>query len=337
VTTEDGWVLVLERIYKPEHKNVKHRTPIILQHGLFQSSGIFVVANNENALAFYLAGRGYDVWLGNNRAVHDKHSVHSPHDDSYWDWSLDELGRYDFAATVQYVALETNQKVIFCGHSQGNAQAFIGLAVKPEIAQYIELFVAMAPAYFVNEFRHWSLKGLQQLPEQVFNILFGKKSFVSIMHICQHQFHRRVFSSIAYNMFAYLFGWSSDKWKRGRKPAIFQATPRPISTKLIQHWLKVSKFGKLALFGPSGEAIEYLLSPIQCPVAVFWGKDDTLVDGKKLINALRQEGVNVVFEHGVDGYEHMDLIWAVDAVDTVFRPLEGLLQKMGKSPNNLKG
>jgi len=49
--------------------------------------------------------------------------------------------------------------------------------------------------------------------------------------------------------------------------------------------------------------------------------------GKKLVNALRQDGVNVVFEHGVDGYEHMDLIWAVDAVDTVFRPLDDLLQK----------
>jgi len=56
------------------------------------------------------------------------------------------------------------------------------------------------------------------------------------------------------------------------------------------------------------------------------------VDGEKLVTALKQEGVNVVFELGVEDYEHMDLIWAGDAVETVFQPLVNVLEKVGKKP-----
>jgi len=298
---------------------------------LFQSSGIFVVANQHQSLAFYLVEQGYDVWMGNNRGVHGKHTHLTSEDEQYWDWSLDELGRYDFPALVRFVAQQTNQKIIYCGHSQGNAQAFVGLAINPDLAKDIEIFVAMAPAYYVNPFRHWSLKALQKFPTTLFNTLFGNKSFIPIMHTCQHYFHKRLFSSFSYTMFSYLFGWTSEKWNSGLKPAIFLTTPRPISTKLIQHWLKVSEIGKLFYYGSekTGKPMCYELEKIRCPVAVFWGKVDSMVDGKKLINDLREKGVNVIFEHGVDGYEHMDLVWANDAVDMVFKPLVDVLEKVG--------
>jgi len=291
-----------------------------------------VVANKHKSLAFYLVDLGYDVWLGNNRGVYDKHVEFSTKDHAYWDWSLHELGRYDFSAMVKYVAQHTKQKVVYVGHSQGNAQAFVGLALSPEIAENLDLFVAMAPAYYVNEFKHWSLRLIQKLPDNLFWLIFGSKSFIHIMHPCQQFFHERIFSSFAYTLFAYLFGWPSDKWKKGSKPAIFQTTPRPISTRLIQQWLKVSKSGKLSNYGPLSEKTEYPLSRITCPVAVFYGKSDSLVDGEKLVNNLKQEGVNVVYDVGVDGYEHMDLIWACDAVETVFQPLVNVFEKVGKNP-----
>lgn len=36
------------------------------------------------------------------------------------------------------------------GHSQGNAQAFIGLSQHPQLADKIELFVALAPAFYIG-------------------------------------------------------------------------------------------------------------------------------------------------------------------------------------------
>jgi len=330
VKTEDGYLLTVERISKKNDKKKKIRgPPIILQHGLFQSSGIFVVANKDS-LAFFLVDQGYDVWLGNNRCVYDRHEELKSTDPAYWDWCLDDLGQFDFSAIVKFVSKQTQQKIIYCGHSQGNAQAFVGLALNPELANYIHLFVAIAPAYFLNEFGHWSLKILAKFSDTSYSYLFGCKSFIPIMHICQYYFHERIFSSFAYNMFAYLFGWTSDRWKQGRKPSIFMTTPRPISTKLIQHWLKISKFGKLVSYGPESE--NYHLENIKCPVAVFWGKGDRLVDGKKLVECLYEARVKVIYSRGIEKYEHMDLLWAEDSVEKVFNPLLELLANFGVKP-----
>lgn len=41
--------------------------PILLMHGLLSSSDVFILNDENKALAFVLANRAYDVWLGNNR------------------------------------------------------------------------------------------------------------------------------------------------------------------------------------------------------------------------------------------------------------------------------
>ncbi len=43
-----------------------------------------------------------------------------------------------------------HEKVVFVGHSQGNAQAFVGLSRNPQVAQKLELFVALAPAFYIG-------------------------------------------------------------------------------------------------------------------------------------------------------------------------------------------
>uniref|UniRef100_A0A6B2L7M9 Partial AB-hydrolase lipase domain-containing protein n=1 Tax=Arcella intermedia TaxID=1963864 RepID=A0A6B2L7M9_9EUKA len=327
--------MCLQRIsQKGTTKKKKRGHPVLLQHGLFQSAGIFVVSNKKKSLAYYLCDLGYDVWLGNNRGVYEDHSHLTSKDPRYWDWNIHDLGRFDFPTMVQYVHTQTEQRVTFIGHSQGNAQAFAGLCHDPDIAQYLDLFVALAPAYYVNDFKHWSLKLLQKLPDSVFELIFGSTSFIPIMHKCQLFFHKRIFSSFAYIMFAYLFGWTSDRWKKGRKPAIFQTTPRPISTKLIRNWLDISRSGRLKSQEYSdiaqarvAEERHYELGNVKCPVAVFWGKGDSLVDGERLVVEMRKIGVNLVFELGIEGYEHMDLLWAGDVVEKVFKHLERLLEE----------
>jgi pimeloyl-ACP methyl ester carboxylesterase len=93
-----------------------------MMHGLFQSSGVWVT-NGNDSFAFYLVDHGYDVWLGNNRAVVEQHLKLDPAQKEFWNWSLDELARFDIPAMVDLVRAKTGyDKISFVGHSQGNAQ-----------------------------------------------------------------------------------------------------------------------------------------------------------------------------------------------------------------------
>lgn len=76
VTTEDGYHLRVHKVVAPSqigklHSDGRGGFPVIIQHGLFQSSGSFVTSE-ERSLAFWLAEHGgYQVYLTNNRAVFD--------------------------------------------------------------------------------------------------------------------------------------------------------------------------------------------------------------------------------------------------------------------------
>ncbi len=69
VATEDGYRLTLHRLVKPEPEvkdidHVEERLPVFLQHGLVCSSADWLV---KSGLSYFLADRGYDVWIGNFR------------------------------------------------------------------------------------------------------------------------------------------------------------------------------------------------------------------------------------------------------------------------------
>ena len=262
VKTGDCHVLPVERITSP---HIVAHTPILIQHGLFQCSGIFV-ANEEKSLAFKLVDEGYEVWLGNNRGVpfeydeltdltplipfeHAPIKSHIPqsntsasiHDSipKQWNWSLDELAFYDFPALIECVLSYTNtsaSKVVFMGHSQGSAQAFACLSVHPTLNDKIKAFVALSPAAHVVPPSNPALRCMLGLNAHRMYQCFGMDAFIPIMSRVQALLPASLFSLMAYNMFSHLFGWSDTNWLKSRKRRYFQFTPRPMSSKLMLHW-----------------------------------------------------------------------------------------------------
>jgi pimeloyl-ACP methyl ester carboxylesterase len=92
-------------------------------HGLLDSSDTFIINEETSALAFVLANRGYDVWLGNNRGnKHSKKHVSlDSKDDQFWDYTFEEMAIFDLPAGFKYIYEQTNQKIIYIGHSEGTA------------------------------------------------------------------------------------------------------------------------------------------------------------------------------------------------------------------------
>lgn len=66
--------------------------------------------------------------------------------------------------------------------------------------------------------------------------------------------------------------------------------------------------------------MEYDLSRLRLPVALFYGGKDTVID----IDALVKELPNVIKLHKEDEYEHLDCIWADSALTSVFPQVRSL-------------
>ncbi|KAJ3163731.1 hypothetical protein HK101_000599, partial [Irineochytrium annulatum] len=292
--TEDGFVLFAHRVGKQGGGGVHgSKGPVILMHGLFQSSGVWVTSGMDS-LAFFLVDQGYDVWMGNNRTSIEQHAVLKPSDAKFWDWSLDELARYDFPAIVDLVRRETKyDKVAFVGHSQGNAQAFLSMQQNPAVCSKLSIFVALAPAVYIGSLLEtFPVCLLMECPASLFRRLFGVKAFLPIMSVVQVYFPPYIFAALAYHMFHYLFGWTDTNWDPRNKSSYFQFTPRPQSSKALHHWAQMGKAGVIGAFHSSpvptrtpdagGVPREYDVSCVRCPLVIYYGSRDTIVDGPKL-------------------------------------------------------
>ncbi|KAI9497470.1 Alpha/Beta hydrolase protein [Zychaea mexicana] len=355
IVTDDGYILRMYRIIGGgggSNDNSKKR-PVLLGHGLFQCSGDFLL-NEEKSLAFALVEQGYDVWLGNTRATGSVDHVSLSHrDPEYWAWGLKELGTYDWPTMIDFIREETgHHKIAYIGHSQGNAMAFVGLKLRHEVADKLSCFVALAPAVFsgtlVNKF---PLKQLIAMNKRTFTVIFGSGAFIPIMSFAQRICHPVLFSHMAYSMFAYLFSWWDTHWLRRRKPKYFQFTPRPVSSQLISDWMEGWGKRGVCLHVTDASPIPFSTSSTvsKVPLTVFYGTDDFLIDGERLVQTFEgyenygrvsprdiplrktpestKSGsgksslfpmLDLVHAQCIDGYEHMDNIWAHNNVITTY-------------------
>ncbi|XP_024633589.2 triacylglycerol lipase 2 [Medicago truncatula] len=130
VTTEDGYILSLQRIPTGRSDKKADKPPVLIQHGLFCDAAIWLFNSPEESLGFILADIGFDVWLVNGRGTKysTMHTSLNPNEMAYWNWSWDELASYDLPASVQYVYNNTGKKIHYTGHSQGTLIAFVALS-----------------------------------------------------------------------------------------------------------------------------------------------------------------------------------------------------------------
>jgi len=149
ILTEDGYLISLQQLLPLKQNQQTRGTPILLLHGLMQCSESFL-CNGSSSLAVYLANSGFNVFIGNNRGskYSRKHSNYSSRDNyKYWDFSLDEMARFDFPAFVTAVLSFTGfGDLSIIGFSQGAAQVAVGLSMYQPLCNRIKVFIALSPA-----------------------------------------------------------------------------------------------------------------------------------------------------------------------------------------------
>ena len=156
-TTKDGYILGMYRIPRgiKESKTATGKPVVFLQHALLDSSWAYVCNPPANSLAYLLADKGYDVWMGNNRG--NVHSTNHTKGRAYvegrqfWRFSWQEMALQDLPTQLNYALRVSGQKSLsYVGHSQGTLQAFTGFSANQDLAKKIDKFFAFAPVAFME-------------------------------------------------------------------------------------------------------------------------------------------------------------------------------------------
>ncbi|XP_022923984.1 lipase member N isoform X2 [Cucurbita moschata] len=99
VVTNDGYVLLLERIPRRDARKV-----LYLQHGIFDSSMGWVSNGVVGSPAFAAFDQGYDVYLGNFRGlVSREHVDKNISSRQYWKYSINEHAMEDIPAMIEKI------------------------------------------------------------------------------------------------------------------------------------------------------------------------------------------------------------------------------------------
>ncbi|KAF2674657.1 alpha/beta-hydrolase [Microthyrium microscopicum] len=327
--------------------------PVLLIHGLLQSAGAYC-CSDETSLAFYLAKSGLDVWLGNNRCgFHPKHTLLSPNDPRMWAWNIRQMGVLDLPALISRVLHETRfPRLALVAHSQGTTQTLVALAKeqRPDLGPRISLVCLLAPAAYAGPLiGKMYFKFMRIISPGMFRALFGIHAFIPFMMSMHSILPGQIYGFMGYRVFSFLFNWTDARWDRGLRDRFFQFSPVYVSAESMRWWLGRECFatqkcilatreegriedaedeqlgrGECAL-DDSPEAVEerrnYAWYDNRVPPMAIWvGGSDHLVDGRRLLRRFergREPYVNVVHSKIIPEYEHLDVLWAMDAIDQV--------------------
>ncbi|KAK3091623.1 hypothetical protein FSP39_021332 [Pinctada imbricata] len=332
VVTEDGYILGVQRIPRGRNQPVTNKTRpvVLLQHGFMMCSSCWVENLANESLGFMLADAGMDVWMANSRGntYSKKHKTLDPKKLEFWNFSFDEMAKYDLPATIDYVLQQTNQKQLYyVGHSQGTVIGFITFGW-PEVASKVKTFFALAPYAYSSHMRS-PIRYLSPLARDVKALyaFLGNGEFLSNTQI--NKFLGRDFCAqkqldiICENVLFLVGGYDLKATNVSRIPVYVSEHPAGSSTQNLVHYAQEVLSGKFQMydFGSKKEnekhynqstPPEYDPSKVEIPIALFTGGHDALADPAD-VKLLRPKLKNVVFEKNVEYWEHLDLVWALDA------------------------
>ncbi|KAH8167277.1 hypothetical protein CIB48_g969 [Xylaria polymorpha] len=210
-------------------------------------------------------------------------------------------------------------------------------------------------------------KFMRVISPALFRLMFGIHAFIPIMMSAHSMLNPRIYGWLGYKVFSFLFDWTDARWDRGLKNRMFQFAPVYVSAESMRWWLGRECFAKHKCIlstkeewrseeredgetdgplanahssprphkssdpprrKPKGSTAWY--NEKAPPFALWVAGNDHLVNGERLLRRFergREPHVKVVHSKIIPEYEHLDVIWAMDAVSQVFEEIREVLWK----------
>jgi pimeloyl-ACP methyl ester carboxylesterase len=234
VETTDGYVL---GVYRIRHGRSQHtaackapRLPVLLWHGLLDSSATFVVNQPSQSLGFVLADAGYDVWLGNTRgnAFSRNHTGLSPDSDAFWDFTWQDSAERDLPAVVEHVLAVTGaSQLAYVAHSQGATIALAALSTDLILRSRFAVASLLGPAAYTRFVSSVPLQLLAAMHTDSLFKLFDVREFLPARQTTAYIFHElcRTTPLMCVSVMSAICGFNPDNLNRTRLPVIVEYSP----------------------------------------------------------------------------------------------------------------
>jgi len=339
VVTEDCYHLEMHRIPfgKGQNATDKRRPAVYLQHGLLCSSADWVMGIPEKSLGYILADAGYDVWLGNYRGntYSRGHCNLKPNDKAFWEFSWDEMGKYDIPAMIDKILKVTGEtKIFYIGHSMGTTGFMVMANERPQYQELVHLANFLAPVAYVDHMKSpiRYLAPYINSVEWIVDFLGGGEFLPSniIMDILADLVcDENVFQGLCQSVLFVLCGFDEAQLNKTLLETITHHTPAGTSTKTVVHYAQEINSKKFAHydFGKHNmdhygqdEPPEFSLKALTLPVASYWSQNDWLAQPDDVLRYLSAIPNSFsVYEVPFPLWNHLDYLWGIDA-DTLVYP-----------------
>ncbi|XP_033217120.1 lipase 3-like [Belonocnema kinseyi] len=349
VTTQDGYILSIHRIPGgPKSPVTPGKPAVVLIHGLFAASDIWVLRGPGKDLAYLLCDEGYDVWFLNIRGnfYGKRHKRLSTKDSKFWRFSWHEFGIYDAPATIDYVLKITGLgKVSLIGHSMGATIELVLFSMKPEYNDKVNVAISFAP---VAIFTHL-------LPGLFGNlgIRYGKQLQKTFQLLGMNEILPRntasieIYSSlcegprIEYFCRKFMFNLvgltNAEQFDTSMIPMMLQHYPQGTSLETLLHFRQNILSGKFRQydFGPGRNLVryknvnppEYNLTKVTVPAVLFYGSNDAYTTEKDVM-ALRARLPNAITrEVPFEKFSHLDFLFSNYSKILVYDDVISVLSK----------
>ncbi|KAH8391205.1 hypothetical protein KR215_008807, partial [Drosophila sulfurigaster] len=274
VVTKDGYILEMHRIPK------KGAQPVLLMHGILDTSATWVLMGPKSGLGEYYFGAalclsriancshyfvgymlsdlGYDVWMGNsrgNRYSKNHTSLNSDYQE-FWDFTFHEMGKYDLPANIDYILSKTGyEQLHYIGHSQGTAIFWVLCSEQPAYSQKITSMHALAPIAYIHDMKSPLFRTLVLFLDfltaatrmlRITEFMPNTKFLVDHSQVVCHD--NAMTQDVCSNILFLVAGYNSEQLNKTMLPVMLSHTPSGASIKQLEHFGQLMKSGHFRKF-----------------------------------------------------------------------------------------
>nr|ALX00053.1 lipase 3-like protein [Melanoplus sanguinipes] len=330
VRAADGYVLQLHRLRARGRGRPRAAgQPVLLLHGLFCASDLWLLRGPGAALGYLLVDDGYDVWLMNFRGnrYSSKHERLNSTNPAFWKFSWHEMAMWDLPAAVDHVLATTGWRQLqVVGHSMGNSVLLAMLATRPQYARKVALGSLLAPVAYIHRLRlpfsrtllsDWGRIHSFLQRSGVYSIPATTNSSCSLFQqVCGDQ---KPTQDFCFRFVQSIYGWDPQGLNKTALPFYLSHLLAGVSVDTVAHFMQIVKSGRFEAMdrGPeenlrrygSTTPPTYRLNGIDAPLALYYADNDYELHPKGVMQ-LAQELRNVVSISRVPdtAFNHVDFL-----------------------------